>query len=308
MAAPEREARRIRLEGRLVGIAIEGPLEPSHALVDLLVECYESNTLSYIPWTTCTARHQELELRVKKKSWAPDSAGVIKEKVIEQQLVADVVAGIDLDHALQRRGLAAEMAGLVRFEDHEKIRRRLMGALTEPPVDSRYSRPSLEQLQACDKWIFRKIAQICRVGIQPDTGGIFPLGCDHGGGGLAGARSHPHAPPGHLLGGQGPGCGGQAARCPRCRRRGGPERPLARPASELDRDLSGRPPAAVPGARRSSEAARRARRATLRASRRSSSASRASAATGSAAATASTSASARTRNPARGARGASTSA
>ena len=45
----------------------------------------------------------------------------------------------------------------------------------EPPVDSRYAKPSFEQLRTADKLIFRELQQACRAGIQPTRTGSFPL-------------------------------------------------------------------------------------------------------------------------------------
>ena len=115
----ERRVRRTRLETRLVGLRLEGYGEPSFSLVDLFVDAFDTNQLSYMPWSACTPRSLEIELKVEKKSWAPDSSGVIRERSSDIEPSINVNAALALDHALLRRGLAAELGGVISFEGHE---------------------------------------------------------------------------------------------------------------------------------------------------------------------------------------------
>ena len=41
-------------------LSLEGELEPSHALIDLVVDIFERNELVYIRWEQCTKRDMEL--------------------------------------------------------------------------------------------------------------------------------------------------------------------------------------------------------------------------------------------------------
>ena len=98
------------------GLRLEGYAEPSFSLVDLFVDAFDANQLSYIPWSACTPRSLEIELKVKKKSWAPDSPGEIKERSNDIEPSINVNAALALDHALLRRGLAAELEASSRLK------------------------------------------------------------------------------------------------------------------------------------------------------------------------------------------------
>ena len=56
----ERKERMERLRVKLPGLEIKGHLEPSHALVDLMVQILETGVLKYVPWSSCTCSEQEV--------------------------------------------------------------------------------------------------------------------------------------------------------------------------------------------------------------------------------------------------------
>ena len=55
----EREARRSRLQTRLVGIEISGDLDPSPSLIHAAHTMNVSGRVKYVPWETCTKFSQE---------------------------------------------------------------------------------------------------------------------------------------------------------------------------------------------------------------------------------------------------------
>jgi hypothetical protein len=77
----ERKERMDRLRVRLPGLEIKGHLEPSHSLVDLMVQMLEQGVLKYVPWSSCTCREQEV-LGTKKAdvgtTIVPLSNGLLK--------------------------------------------------------------------------------------------------------------------------------------------------------------------------------------------------------------------------------------
>ena len=56
----EREKRMDNLKTSLVGVIVEGPLEPSHALLELCANQYQANQLQYIKPEKCTSRMHEI--------------------------------------------------------------------------------------------------------------------------------------------------------------------------------------------------------------------------------------------------------
>ena len=60
MPVEERAARHKDQQARLTGISIQGEMECSHALLDLVMQQYEKNELKHVPISQCTSREQEL--------------------------------------------------------------------------------------------------------------------------------------------------------------------------------------------------------------------------------------------------------
>eukprot|EP00969_Alexandrium_andersonii_P027866 1215940-Alexandrium_andersonii.AAC.1 len=109
------------LERRLSGLDLRGELEASHALVDACVALYDENRLRYLDWQMCTKRDQELTGEKKDKEWRPDAQGVVRERVVSVKSPADTSTDLRLRFALQRRGLALEVAQLMSFDVHELL-------------------------------------------------------------------------------------------------------------------------------------------------------------------------------------------
>ena len=96
----EREARRKRLQGQLVGLEITGDLDPSPSLIHAAHTMSVSGAVKYIAWEACTKFSQEAYLQPRKKQgWAPDASGVVKEHLAsdppngERQHDAFIIAG-----------------------------------------------------------------------------------------------------------------------------------------------------------------------------------------------------------------------
>ena len=130
----EREARRARLQARVIGVGISGDLDPSPSLVHAAHTMTVSGTVKYVPWETCTKFSQEAYLQTKKRQgWAPDASGVIKEHSTTELPTANLNTTHLLSQALLRRGLAFEIGMIMTFEVHEVVRRSLLDALCEEP-------------------------------------------------------------------------------------------------------------------------------------------------------------------------------
>ena len=166
LALAERRSRAKELQDTLKGLRLEGELEPSHALVDFCVALYEDNRLRYIEWQFCTKRDQEIIGEKKDKEWKPDSQGVIRERVSTRKASAELGSDLRLKLALQRRGLAMDIALLLRFAVHEKLVEEMARAYLEHPPEG-FTRVSLEQLQRADQMAFTLMAESTRDGIRP---------------------------------------------------------------------------------------------------------------------------------------------
>ena len=165
----ERESRKDRLRTRLEpGVVVRRELEPANSLIDRFVQMCEDNTFTWVPWEEAPKRDQEITSQPGKRKWGPDSEGTVKERVVKDPVSADVSSALKISWALQRRGLAMDIAGVMSYEQHELIRAKLFEALTrEVPDAQRYAPPDLADLRAADKEIWKKMSQACAKGIRP---------------------------------------------------------------------------------------------------------------------------------------------
>ncbi len=178
MPTAEREQRRKALGKRLPGIKISGFNEPSNSLVDKVASMVDANVLKYIQWEDCTSRSQEVESddrRPQEKNWSTDGNGYLRMAVGRTDVKSDVSSSLLLRYALTRRGLAAELGGLMSFETHEKLADFLFEAYLRELPDSRYAHVTFEQLRKADKAIFRDVADRTREGIKLRPDGTRPV-------------------------------------------------------------------------------------------------------------------------------------
>jgi hypothetical protein len=171
---PERLVRRNRIVQDLNGLQLEGPLEPSNGLVDQVVTMVEEGLVKYIPWSECCTREQELANIKKDKSWKPGSDGLIRELTVDHAFEADISSDLRLMQALQRRGIALDLGGAMSYRKHDELVKLLVREhQREPPRG--FSSLTYEQLERADREIFRRMAEVCRAGIQPDQTGKLPM-------------------------------------------------------------------------------------------------------------------------------------
>ena len=120
LPAPERLSRMRLLKARLTGLVIEESLEPSDSLIDKYNFMKEEGNLRFVNWNELTRRDDEVRSVKKNKFFDTDSQGRLKlgEEVVEDPV--DTSTDLKLKSALQRRGIAMDIAKLVSFEVHDK--------------------------------------------------------------------------------------------------------------------------------------------------------------------------------------------
>jgi len=173
--ASEKEDRRARLADRLKpGLVMEAELDPSYHLIDLACQMHDDNCLLYIPWEACGKRSQDHSGGKKDRQWKPDASGIVRERVVEQGVDADLGTDLLLQYALQRRGLAMEIADLMDYETHQLwVTFLLSSYMSIPPAN--YAKLTLEQICKADQEIFKMLQQTCRAGIRRTVAGSRPL-------------------------------------------------------------------------------------------------------------------------------------
>ena len=134
------------------------------------IQMLDTNVPAWVPWEACPTWEQELSSRPTKEKWLPDSKGAVRATSLRRVPDANLSDNYHVSLALQRRGLAAEIAVVMTFEGHEKLRRKLFTALTGDPGDSRYAAPSIERVKDADRRLWHLLAKSCRGGIRPRPG------------------------------------------------------------------------------------------------------------------------------------------
>ena len=143
----EREVRRERIERRLTGLEIgeNDDLDVAFGTTDLFSAMWDNDAITYVAWEACPTRSAELE---GQKKWT-----------VPRDDQSCVHA---LSHMLMRRAIGGEIGGIATFETADKIRKRFVKALTAPPADPRFRRPSLEQIRSADRYLWKEVGKKCR--------------------------------------------------------------------------------------------------------------------------------------------------
>ena len=89
--------------------------------------------------------------------------------MVRNDIVADVTSALRVSWALQRRGLAMEIAGLMTYESHGLIRAKLLDALTQEMPGEQCEPPTLDILRSADREIWKQMAKECAKGIRAAT-------------------------------------------------------------------------------------------------------------------------------------------
>jgi hypothetical protein len=175
LPAPEREARRLRQAAGITGISLDDENECAHSLIDKAVQMMEDDMLKYIPLDECVTRGQELQAVDRKdKSLKTDARGFVRESSTAVSLTADTSSDYKVRSAFLRRGLAFDQAQIMSFESHEKLPKMFFKELMrEPPPGFR--RVTLDQVIRADREVFRKLAEMTRSGVKPESSGNRPI-------------------------------------------------------------------------------------------------------------------------------------
>ena len=102
LPAPEIAQRVEMLQERIRPLIIANFMEPSHHLINSLVQCVEDGRVRYIEWSRCTSRTQEVN-NIKEdgdlKVWKADSSGAIRATSKEPTMSAVLTTELDVHHA-----------------------------------------------------------------------------------------------------------------------------------------------------------------------------------------------------------------
>ena len=157
------------IKERLVGLLIEGPLEPSHSLLDLCTK----NEIAYItPEKSVSRTHEVLHQKAPLKQVEVSAEALI---VKENSSVPDgpVQSALQVQEAMQRRGIGLVFADLIEHDKYSRYLTTLFSHLhRDPPAG--YNRRSVAQLVMADKLVWQALLE---EGVRPkrDSAGQLPL-------------------------------------------------------------------------------------------------------------------------------------
>ena len=156
-----------QVKAKLPGILITQQLEPSHQLVDKVVQQWEENSLRYMELSACNSREQEILAEKSQPSLSFDASGNIKVTKKQELAQCSLTGDLRLRSAMQRRALAYEIAGIASFVVLERWSNMLFERLQqEPPNGYRYV--THDQLLRADKALWLRVAEETRAQVQGD--------------------------------------------------------------------------------------------------------------------------------------------
>jgi hypothetical protein len=172
----ERETRLVALERKLKGMSLTGELEISNQLVDIFAQIANDGVLKYVGPERCTRRSQEIEGEAKPVGYKLEAPnGKIKVTKMQDEMTTDTSDMLRLRFALQRRGLAMEVAFLLSYSVHEEWVESLFSLMMDTAMPH-YSKVSEQQVLRADKELFVLISRHHRGGFKVDlTGQVFIL-------------------------------------------------------------------------------------------------------------------------------------
>lgn len=116
----EKAARLKDQERRLQGLKLRGEMQPSYALIDMLANIKETNCIVWIPPSKCSKRDSEIQQSLKEKPMTLSlEQQLVKVAATEQPITVDTSTDIQLQWALQRRGLAFDQCSLISHSERE---------------------------------------------------------------------------------------------------------------------------------------------------------------------------------------------
>ena len=154
----ERSRRMDVLRVSLSGFLIEGPLEPSHSLLDRAAALERDNQLRYLSPESCTSRIWEITHGKPEKKYLEFESNKLLVKGHAEVPDSYPHSALQLQEALLRRGLAFAFAQIVSFPAYQRyVSALFMHFSREPPPG--YSRCSVAQLARADRLLFEKLVE-----------------------------------------------------------------------------------------------------------------------------------------------------
>ena len=154
----ERDRRMTHLRSTLVGLSIEGPLEPGRKLLDECAHQEATGQLKYLSPEKCVSRMHEVTFaKNPNKQISLDQNRLIVQDETDE-LTVPAPSALQAMEALKRRGIAYVFAQAVSWTEYDRYVTRLFAHLhREAPPG--FSRVSVAQLVEADRRVFAKLIE-----------------------------------------------------------------------------------------------------------------------------------------------------
>ena len=143
---------------RLAGLEIKHDLEPAFCVYDAITTQVEQGSLRYIHPSKVPTRQQELAQAKPAKELTLDASGnglSIQDR--QSKVQAQLGTEMATYRALQRRGLAYDLVGVLSFSAHERWLQKAFAHMSTPAPPG-YSRPGLQQVLRADRALWLELA------------------------------------------------------------------------------------------------------------------------------------------------------
>ena len=169
----ERDRRMTHLRNTLVGLSIEGPLEPGRKVLDECAHQEATGQLKYLPPEKCVSRMHEVTFtKSPHKQISLDQHRLIVQDETDE-LTVPAPSALQAMEALKRRGIAYVFAQAVSWAEYDRYVTRLFAHLhREAPPG--FGRVSVSQIVDADRKVFAKLIE---QDVKPRRGvdGSYPL-------------------------------------------------------------------------------------------------------------------------------------
>lgn len=143
---------------RLGGLEIKHDLEPAFCVYDAVTTQVEQGSLKYIHPSKVPTRQQELAQAKPAKELTLDASGnglSIQDR--QSKVQAQLGTEMATYRALQRRGLAYDLVGILSFPVHERWLQKAFAHMSTPAPPG-YARPGLQQVLRADRALWLELA------------------------------------------------------------------------------------------------------------------------------------------------------
>ena len=169
----ERDRRMAHLRNTLVGLSIEGPMEPGRKVLDECAHQEATGQLKYLSPDKCVSRMHEVthSKNPHKQISLEQNRLIIQDDVDELTMPAS--SALQAMEALKRRGIAYAFAQAVSWTSYDRYITKLFGHLHRdaPPG---FGRISVSQVVEADRKVFARLIEL-DVKPRKAADGTYPL-------------------------------------------------------------------------------------------------------------------------------------